>query len=1143
MLQKTRLAVLMMVVGSGILSAQTQTATLRGSVKDASGALIPKARLVLTNVDQGRPSSAISNDSGEYVFVQIQPGRYTLEVTGDGFKKFRQDTFTLEVAQIAALDITLEVGSVTETIEVKTDPPLLETANASLGEVVNSITAENLPLNGRNVMQLVALTPGINTLPSNRTNAVGSGAIAANAFSANGGRDVSSSIMVDGSPQEVMGYNQPAYVPNPDAVQEFKVQTNNLAAEYGRTGGAVVNLVTRSGGQQFRGVLFEFLRNDKLDAAGFFNNLNGLRKGAFRYNQFGATVGGPLTKSRQRSFFFFSYEAVRQVNPGSAFFSLPTQRMKTGDFGEVPNQIYDPVSINAAGERQVFANRVIPASRISPIAQKILAFYPNPTLPGVANNFFSQRGGRPTDNSYSTRVDHRFTDRHNIFGRVSWNDRTNLVPNHFGNPASPNAGQDGSVNRSATIDDTYLLGSWVLHANLGYAYAANPRSAPEVIGASASLGLPASLDAASQFAVFPRFEPAAYSALGGEATWIIGNKFETYTATADASKLISRHTIKTGVTYRQNKASNFRPNSPAGLYNFNENWTRRFFNQAGGGDSIATMMLGYVQGGAIRQEPALALTVPYVAAYFQDDWRVNDRLTLNVGIRWDSDRPLRERHNRASFFDFAARQDFNAAGVGPLVGGLVFAGRNGASELVKNPDNNNIAPRLGIAYQVNKRLVIRTGAGFFYNGTTGTGPSAASTGALSFNALTNVVNSNDGGRTPFATLANPFPAGLNVAENGALGLRTFLGQGINANVRGDRTPYNVQWNFNVQYQAKDNLLFDVAYAGNSGVKLLAQSDFNQLPDQFLALGDTLNNVVTNPFRGIAPATTGLGGTTTTQGQLLRPYPHFLGVTHIWGSQAHSSYHGLQTKLRKRFANGLQFLVGYTWSKTIDDTSSVAGFLGQQNPDYTNNNRKDLDKSISSFNVAHRMVANFQYDLPFGKGKQFGSGMNAVLDAFVGGWNVSGIATIQSGLPISVSSNQNLTFSYGGDARPNLTGGPLETTGSVKDRLGRWLDPAGFTDAARFTFGNAGRFLPGVTGPGLHNWDLSLLKNFKIPLREGMRLQLRGEFFNAFNKANFNNPGATAFGLTPTGALVRPDFGRITGTGPARIIQLGLKFYY
>jgi hypothetical protein len=1117
------------------LVAQTQTATLRGAVKDPAGAVVPNATLILTNLAQNRPLEGRSNDSGEYVFVQIPPGRYSLQVTSTGFKKFLQPEFTLEVAQVAAFDVTLEIGAATEIVEVRGEAPLLDAATSTLGEVVNALTTESLPLNGRNVMQLVALTPGINTTPSYRTNTVGSGTIAANGFSANGGRDVSNSILVDGSPQEVMGYNQPAFVPNPDAVQEFKVQTNNLSAEYGRTGGAVVNVVTRSGGKEFHGVLFHFLRNNVLDASGFFNNLNGRGKGPFRFNQFGGTLGGPITPARNRSFFFFSYEGVRQVNPGSSFFSLPTARMRTGDFGEINNLIYDPLTINADGARQPFADRRIPAARITRGGAGLVSYYPLPTLPGVQNNFFSQASSRPTDNAYSARIDHRFTDRHNIYGRISWNDRGIVQPNHFQNLASPNAGQDGSVNRSATIDDTILLGNWVLHANMGYAFAANPRSSPDEAFSLTSLGLPATVDAARQFAVFPRIDPAGYGVLGGEPSFIIGNKFETYNTNADASRLFGSHTIKFGGTYRLNKSSNFRPIAPGGQFTFNENWTRQFFNRAGGGDSIASMLIGAVGGGRLQQEPRVGLTVPYYALYLQDDWRVNSKLTLNLGLRWDSDRPLREMHDRTSWFDFDAQLPINPPGLGPIRGGLVFANRNGTPRANKNPDNNNFAPRVGLAYQINSRFVIRSGFGVFFNPTTGTGPSAGNSGALSYNANTPIVVSNDGGRTQAATLANPFPNGFNVPENGALGLLTFLGQGTNAIVRGDRTPYSMQWNFNVQYQLKNSQLIDVAYAGNSGVKLLAQSNFNQLPDQFLALGDQLNDVVDNPFFGIAPATSPLGARTTTRGQLLRPFPQFGDVTHIWGSQAHSSYHALQAKFRQRFSNGLQFLMAYTFSKILDDTSSVAGFLGQANPDYTNNNRKDLDKSISGLHTANRAVANFQYELPFGRKNRHWTRY------LIGGWSANGVVTLQSGVPITVSSIQNQIFSYGGDARPDTILPNTATSGSIKERYNRWLNPAAFTDAARFRFGTVGRFLPDTFGPPLFSTDMSILKN--ITVNERVRLQFRSEFFNFFNQVNFSNPASTAFGLTPTGQLARPDFGRITGSGPARVIQFGLKLYY
>lgn len=1111
--------------------AQTQSATMRGSVADSSGALIPGAALTLINVDQNRPYRTMSNASGEYVFVQIPPGRYSLTVEAKGFKKSQRDPFNLEVAQVLGIDITLEIGSITETVEVKTEVPLLETSSSALGEVVNSLTTEALPLNGRNVLQLVALTPGINTTPSYRSSNDSNGPTSVNGFSANGGRNATNSILVDGSPQEVMGYNQPSYVPNPDSIQEFKVQTNNLSAEYGRTGGAIVNAVSRSGTQQFHGVLFEFLRNNALDANGFFDNRNGREKAAFRFNQFGFTAGGPATPSRQKTFFFFSYEGVRQVNPGSATFTVPTTAMRAGDFSGIPQIIYDPDTIDASGVRRPFPGNRIPESRLNPVALKLLSFYPEPNLPGNVANFFSQAGARRTNNNYSLRLDHRFSDNNNLFGRYSWNNYQNYSSDHFGNAATPNGGSDGRINHSATLDDTHTVAGWVFHANLGYSYHANPRNSPAEEITASSLGFPAALDAVAQFPIFPRVEPTGYAAMGGDPTFLIGNKFETYTGTGDATKLVGSHTLKFGGTWRSNKVSNFRGNAPAGLYNFNDNWTRQSFNRAGGGDAIASLLLGYLGGGRIQYEPSLALTVPYYALYIQDDWRVNERLTFNLGLRWDSDRPTTERFDRTSWFDRDALFPVQVPGLPELRGGLVFAGRDGNPRGNKNTDNNNFAPRVGFAYKLTSHTVLRSGFGMFYNPTTGTGPNATNQGALSYNAVTPINTSIDGGRTPYATLSNPFPDGFQTPQNGALGLFTFAGQGLTAAIRGDRTPYSMQWNFNVQHEIQGDMLIDVAYTGNSGVKLAAQSDLNQLPDEYLPLGDRLNDVVNNPFLGVFPATSSLGTRTITYGQLLRPFPQFTGVTHVWGSQAHSSYHGLQAKFRKRYRGGLQMLAAYTWSKMIDDTSSVAGFLGLQNPDYTNNNRKDLDRSISALDIAHRLVMNFQYELPFGVGKPYLS--RGILSRIAGNWSINGIGTLQSGSPLSISSRQNTTNSYGGDQRPNSTGISSKTPGSKKDRIDGWFNNAAFVDAAPFTFGNVGRMLPDNRGPYYHSWDVSILKN--IPIRESVRLQFRTELFNALNQVNFSNPGNTTFG--------QPAFGLITSTEAARVIQFGLKLYY
>jgi hypothetical protein len=772
----------------GLVLAQTQTATLRGTVQDKSGAVVPAAAVTLTNTDQGRSWNSSTNEEGVCIFVQIPPGKYSLAVEANGFKRYQRTALTLEVAQVAALDVMLELGSLSEVVEVNTQVPLLETASSTLDAVVNNKTAEALPLNGRNVLQLIALTPGINATRSYRGATSGNGSITSMAFSANGGRDVSNEVMLDGSPQVVMGYNQPAYVPTPDALQEFRVQTNSLSAEYGRTGGAVVNLVHRSGTKQFHGVLYEFLRNNAFDANGFFNNRNGRPKAPFRYNQFGFTLGGPLTPSRQNTFFFLSYEGLRTVNPGSAVLTVPTSAMKKGDFAAAGVVVYDPSTIAANGTRQPFSGNLIPSSRFNPVALKTLSFYPDPNGAGVSNNFFSQAGSNGRGDDFSVKLDRRISDRQNLYGRFSWNNVDNTTADYFNNPGSPDAGTSGSRNRSATVDDTYLVKGWVLHANLGYAYHANPRNSSSSGFDLTSLGLPASFREQAQFAMFPRVEPAGYASLGGNSTWIIGNKFETYTGIADATRLFGGHTIKTGAVYRMNRVSNFRPNSPAGLFTFNEGWTRETFNGNRGGNTIATMLLGLMAGGRIQYEPQPALQVLYGGIYFQDDWRVNSRLTLNMGLRWDTDRPLTERFDRTSWFDFDATLPVQAPGLPPLRGGLVFANRNGTPRGQKDPDNNNFAPRFGFAFKLTDRFVLRSGFGIFYSPTTGIGPNSTNSGGISYNAVTNITTSVDGGRTPFTTFADPFPQGYNKAANGSDGLLTFIGQSINGVARFDRVP-------------------------------------------------------------------------------------------------------------------------------------------------------------------------------------------------------------------------------------------------------------------------------------------------------------------------------------------------------------------
>jgi hypothetical protein len=461
----------------------------------------------------------------------------------------------------------------------------------------------------------------------------------------------------------------------------------------------------------------------------------------------------------------------------------------------------------------------------------------------------------------------------------------------------------------------------------------------------------------------------------------------------------------------------------------------------------------------------------------------------------------------------------------------VFAGRNGGPRGNKDADNNNLAPRVGVALLVSENLVMRSGFGVIYHPTTGTEPNAVNTGASSFISETPVLASLDSGRTPFASLSNPFPLGFAQAENASNGLGTSLGQVVNAQVRSDRVPYSAQWNFGFQYQMQSDLLLDAGYAGSAGVRLPASAQLNQVPDEFLGLGDELKRQVGNPFFGVSSATGLLGASVIPAGQLLRPYPQFTGLVHVNGSLAHSSYHSLQVKVRKRYSRGLHMLAAYTWSKLLDDTSSITG--GEPNTGYTNSNRRYLDKSLSALDIAQRLVTSFQYELPFGAGHRFLS-RRSVRNALASGWRLSGIAMMQSGSPLSISSQQDV-FSFIAFQRPDSTGLTSRTPGGTRERLDQYFDPAAFVNAQPYRFGNVGRFLPDNRGPALHSWDLSIAK--LVPLSEVRRLEFRAELFNALNQVNFVPPSAAA---TEFG---RQQFGIITEAEAARIVQFALKLHF
>src|SRR5262249_16667615 len=578
----------------------------------------------------------------------------------------------------------------------------------------------------------------------------------------------------------------------------------------------------------------------------------------------------------------------------------------------------DPRSIDASGRRQPFAGNRIPSAQWNPVGVNLLKHYPDPGSSGLANNYFGNVAQYPTATNLSVKIDRRISGRQSLFARFWLVDGGTRERGYFGNAASPDFYTALAHFRSGAYDHTLYAGGWVLHGNYGYASVLSVFQRPGQDFDITSLGFPESMRAAAQTAVFPTIMVSGYSALGPSSDNQAKNiRYYSHSFTADASRVARAHTIKLGASYRSYRASVFQPAWPSGMFQFNEGFTRETFDSNRGGHPVASLLLGLPFGlpnaGGMGYEPSLVFQVPYAAVYAQDTWRLSSRLVMDLGLRWDSDRPLTERNDRTSWFDFNAPLPLNVPGVAPLKGGLVFAGRNGAPRGNKDADNNNFAPRVGLAYKALPTLVIRSGFGLMYGITTGFGPNSGNTGALSFNAFTDFVSTIDGGRTPFTTLSNPFPNGFNTPANGRNGLLTLIGQNLPAIVRYDRTPYVAQWHFNVQSEVRKNTLVDLGYAGSAGVKLLSQTQLDQLPDRYLTLGDALSGIVANPFFGIAPTTSAIGQPTTTAGLLLRPYPQFNAVQHVWGSFGHSSYHALQTKFRRRYRGGLQMLASYTWS--------------------------------------------------------------------------------------------------------------------------------------------------------------------------------------------------------------------------------------
>lgn len=1172
MLRLMLLNLLLLLVGVSVtVRAQQFAGTIRGTVSDSAGAVVVGAEVAITNIATNVTRNAVTAENGTYVVPQLQPGLYRVTVKKTGFKAGTVDEVKLDVQQVREVDVNLEVGAATETVTVSASgTSAIETTSTTVNQAIENKRVVDLPLNGRNPFALASLSPGVQS------------SLGGSSPSISGGRNATSEVAIDGitnvGAENNVSILDLAYTPSVDAVQEFSVQTNAFSAEFGRTGGGVINLVTKSGSNNFHWTLFEFHRNSALDANNFFSNRSGVKKGSFKRNQFGGNVGGALIKDK--TFYFFNYEGNRQGSASVANFTVPIQAWRDGDFRGLKNAqgqdiiIYDPLTTKADGTRdQISCNgvlNVICASRQSNIARNLLKYWPNPnTTPSNVNtqqnNFIASGTNINRSNQIDSRVDHVFSEKMRSFVRFSRMFKNESRPfNHYGNLATPN--NAGPVDSTATTlsTDTVYTFSPTLVASIRYGLTRRTsKRTPFSTGFDfTQLGFPTSLKTVADALEFPRFDINGVSSLGQETFNDLVIAPTTHSFVVGVTKTYARHTWKFGMDYRFLMLNFTQLSQPSGQYSFNQSWTQRVFNSGSNtaGFGFATFLLGIpgnsnsttAGGGTLSHDPSPASSSPYWGFYAEDSWRVTSKFTATLGLRYELDIPRTERFNRYGIFDFNAPSPL----AGQVPANPYFDSRNlkGAVNFV-TADNrrqvptykNNFGPRIGFAYNITPKTVIRGAYGISYSpssyqaaGHTG------SSGMIGFRTASQMVVSLDG-RVPVAFLDNPFPNGFNLPTGTSLGAATRLGLSVGGGDGGvfpdTRSPYIQQWNFNVQRELPGSILFEAAYLGSKGTRLLAGEsglNYNQLPVSFLTLqpgytnlDQQLNAQVANPFFGIfTNPTSNLRFATVQRKQLQRPFPQYADVNAFRVPFGFSIYHGGTLKADKRFSNGMSFLVAYTWSKLIDDVSTTVGFLGQAS---TRQNVYDraAERAISSQDIRHRFVSSFVYDLPFGKGKSFGKDWHPVVNGILGGWQFNGIVTFQSGLPILITQGANNVGLFNPSQRPTWNGTDGNLTGSKTDKIARWFDIGDFAITPAFTFGNSPRVMPNLRQDGEKNFDLSLFKNYYF--KEGKSIQFRAEFFNAFNRVRFGGPGS---------AVDSGNFGVVGGQGNGpRQIQLALKLIF
>jgi hypothetical protein len=1142
----TAAAVLIAMFCASPAVTQSFTAAIRGVVSDPSGGLISNAKVIVTEADRNVSRTFLTDEAGRYVAPNLAPGFYTLTVEAPGFRRHVQTRFELLVQQQATLDVQMQVGDISTTVEVSGEAPLLNTTMANLGQVIENKYILALPNIARNPMTLTYMTPGV-------VGSAGRRGDASTNFVANGARNSTSDVMLDGATvttvEQNSGITDMKYSPSVDAVQEFKIQTNFFSAEYGQTGGAVLNMITKSGTNEFHGTGYYFLRHSEMNSNNWFANRAGRPIPLFRRDQVGGVLGGPIRKNK--TFFFTTQEFTRQQNPHEFVSSFPTDLQRAGDFTQTrlgdgrTIQIYNPFDTfrNAAGdmERRPFAGNRIPQSMFDPVIRRVMEYFPrgNQVVDPVTNlnNWFGQGVNRWRNHTMDYKLDHNINDSNRLTGRYSHGRNFGTPPNVFGvgNPAYTfNNGPTAARTHSAVVDFTRTQNpTTVWTARYGLIYQNFSRNPMEPFNLT-ELGLPNYMRDTAVAHVFPTFAPEGFTDIGTEGWMIMDRQEGVHQFSGSMTKIVGGHNIKVGAEHRRFFLDYLQPGFPSGQFTYSHAVTRQLQNVANivQGNGLATMLLGWGTGGSFHIEPKAFSRANYWGFYIQDDWKVTRKLTLNLGLRHEFDVPRHEKFNRYSFWDLNAQAPVRAPGLDTR-GVFNFTDDRVRSDFVG--DYNNLSPRVGFAYALDNKTSIRGGVAILYSLSRATVFGRPGAGFTINSAPVFTLDNHD---TLWAKMNDPWPVGMLLPPGRDQGDRTLLGMFGGPTLRqNNRNPEYYSWAFSIQRELPMQSILEVNYVANKGTHLFVPfTNLAPLDPSHWGRGRTaLFGMVPNPFFGqiTDPRAVNLNQRNAQLFRLLRPMPHFdgAGMGTAEPPEGNSIYHALQMKWEKRMSRGLTMVAHYTWSKMIDDSSIssantawLGGSTAMQNP----LNRR-LERSLSAHDIAHRVVMTGSYQLPVGRGRAFGSGMNRLLDAFLGGWEMSGFLTLQGGNPLMVSQSGGVLWN--GTQRPHLLGDP-STTGRVQDRLHGYFNHAMFSLPAPDTFGTAPRYL-NQRGPGLRTLDAALLKNWAT--KEGQRIEFRLELQNATNTPMFGDP---------VGAFGAPNFGHITGLriGP-REVQLGLKYYF